>query len=91
MSKLRYPNENDKLQYFTQQSIYKRGDPKKKNWGSTDHKIKVWVFKEEPTVANVEYTCPYCEYKGSIQLEWVKPLIFNCENCGKKLKVPKLK
>ena len=93
MTKVRYPDENDKLNYFTQRSLYIRGDKRKKNWGSTDHKIKVWVFKEEPDVANVEYQCPNCDHKGAKQMEWVRPLIFLCDNkdCGKKIKVPKLK
>ncbi len=91
MSQLRYPDENDELLYFTQRSVYKRGDPKKKNWGTTDHKVKVWVFKEEPETANVEYSCPYCDYKGTKQVKWVRPFSFECDNCGKKIRVPKLK
>ena len=91
MNKIRQPTKNDKLNYFTQRSIYVRGDKRKKNWGSTEHKVKVWVFKDEPTIANVEYLCPYCNHKGAKQMPWEKPLIFNCDKCGKKIKVPKLK
>ncbi len=88
---IRQPTENDELAYFTQRSIYKRGDKRKQTWGSTEHYCKVWVFKDEPEIANVEYYCPYCEHKGLKQVKWVKPFSFTCDNCGKTIRVPKLK
>ncbi|MFA5406836.1 MAG: hypothetical protein WC307_05785 [Candidatus Nanoarchaeia archaeon] len=91
MNNIRTPKDDDKLVYFTQRFVYVRGDNRKSNWGETEHKIKVWVFKDEPDKANVDYSCPYCGKNGLIQLPWVKPLIFNCDSCGKKIKVPKLK
>ncbi len=89
--KIRMPTEKDEFLYFTQRSVYARGDPRKENWGTTEHKVKVWVFKDEPTIANVEYSCPYCGYKGLKQQKWERPFVVTCDNCGKKIRVPKLK
>lgn len=91
MGKIRLPEENDEFLYFTQRSIYRRGDERKKTYGTTKHKARVWVFKDEPETANIEYTCPYCDHKGSGQDKWVKPFKFSCEKCGKKIRIPKLK
>ena len=85
------PSDDDEFAYFTQRSIYVRGDARKKNWGTTNHKVKVWVFKDEPEIANLEYKCPYCDHQGLMQVPWVKPLKFECQACGKKISVPKLK
>lgn len=91
MEKVREPEDNDKFLYFTQRSIYARGDYRKKTWGSTEHKVKVWVFKDEPEIANVEYSCPYCEKKGAKQTAWARPLSFTCDKCERTIKIAKLK
>ncbi len=88
---IRYPTEKDELIYYTQRSVYRVGDPKREKWEPTKHYVKVWVFKDEPKVANVEYCCPYCDYKGLKQQEWKKPFVVICENCGKKIRVPELR
>lgn len=89
-NKVRMPEENDALEYFTQRSIYKRGDPRKKNWGTTKHKVKVWVFKDEPNTANVTYVCPYCDNEGRKQEPYKEPFKFKCDECDKTIRVPKL-
>ena len=89
MSKVRMPKDEDVFEYFTQRSLYKWGDKRKKNWGSTPHKAKVWVFKDEPEIANVEYSCPNCEFKGSKQTPYEVDYSFECDGCKKILKVPK--
>jgi transcription elongation factor Elf1 len=85
------PKEDDNLVYFTQRFVYARGDNRKDNWGETEHKVKVWVFNDEPKTANVEYSCPYCGHNDAKQIKQEKPLIVICDKCGKKIKVPKLK
>ncbi len=90
MGKVREPKDNDDFLYFTQRSVYAKGDDRKDNWGETEHRVKVWVFKDEPTKANVEYSCPYCGNKDSMQIDYVEPVEFPCGKCGKIIKVPKL-
>lgn len=90
-SKVRMPKDNDDFLYFTQRSVYARGDTRKKNWGETEHKVKLWVFKDEPKTANLDYSCPYCGGKGIKQSEWSQPFEFVCDKCKKIIKVPKLK
>ena len=91
MAKVREPGDNDDFLYFTQRSIYARGDKRSKNWGATEHKAKVWVFKDEPEIANVDYSCPYCKNKGSKQSPWKRPFSFTCDECERTIKVAKLK
>lgn len=91
MSKVREPKEKDEFLYFTQRSVYARGDKRRKTWGKTKHKAKVWVFKDEPEKANVKYFCPYCDNKDNKQVKWKKPFKFKCDKCGKTIRVPKLK
>lgn len=50
-------------------------------------------------IANVEYTCPFCGKKGEFSGNFKKPekksatvmLKFECEHCGKKIKIVRLK
>lgn len=51
---------------------------------------------EETLTANVIYTCPYCEYKGEIQIpfkrrkfEGADSLVFQCEKCKAKIAITK--
>jgi|GEM_PF-2142200 len=90
MGKAKYPGDDDVISYMTQRSLYKHGDPRKKNWGKTEHFCKVWVFKDEPKTANVVYKCPNCDHDGEKQTPYEEPFAFECDGCGKTLKVPKL-
>ena len=90
MGKVREPTENDSIIYFTQRSVYAKGDTRKDNWGETEHKAKVWIFKDAPTRTNYDYSCPYCGHKDSGQAENIEPFEFACDKCGKIIKVPKL-
>lgn len=82
----REPKEGDKVKYFTNRFLSKRGE---KNYTSGAY-TKIWVFTGE-SIANVKYKCPYCLTEGSIQKEWSRPFKFTCDKCGKTIKIPKLK
>ncbi len=80
---LREPKSIEELDYFTNRTFY---DENGKKVGY----VKVWVFKGEK-IANVKYKCPYCGFEGELQKEWKRPFRFRCQNCGKSIKVPRLK
>ncbi|MBW2969756.1 hypothetical protein KY309_03785 [Candidatus Woesearchaeota archaeon] len=51
---------------------------------------------EETLTANVIYTCPYCGYKGEIQIPFKRrkyqgadALVFQCEKCKAKIAITK--
>jgi len=86
MAITREPKEGDQVKYFTNRFLSKRGEK-----GYTPGAFaKIWVFEGE-SVANVKYKCPYCLKDGDIQQEWSRPFKFSCGNCGKVIKIPKLK
>lgn len=89
-NKIRMPKDDEVFAYFTKRSVYARGDSRKDNWGSTEHFVKVWVFSDEPAIANVEYSCPNCGHKDSKQTPYDEPFSFSCDGCSKVIKVPKL-
>ena len=90
MGQIKEPSEEDPISYMTQRSLYKHGDPRKKNWGSTPHKCTVWVLKSDPNTANVIYKCPNCDHEDQKQTPYSEPFAFECDGCGKTIKVPKL-
>ena len=51
---------------------------------------------EESLLANIEYTCPKCQFKGDIQIPYkrkpimgVKALVFNCAKCNEQMLISK--
>jgi predicted RNA-binding Zn-ribbon protein involved in translation (DUF1610 family) len=51
---------------------------------------------EEKLTANIDYTCPKCQFKGQTQMPFkrksvagVKTLRFNCEKCGEMIDITK--
>ncbi len=49
---------------------------------------------EESLTANIEYICPYCKFKGKIQIPFqrkkiksVESLRFQCQKCGKDIDI----
>ena len=89
-NKIRNPKDDEVFAYFTKRSVYARGDSRKDNWGSTEHFVKVWVFSDEPNIANVEYSCPNCGHSEGRQFPYDEPFEFACDSCSKTIKVPKL-
>lgn len=73
------------FEYFTNRKlVYKKT---KEESG----KARVAVEKGS-TTAKIEYTCPACANAGYLEQAFEKiPLYFNCEKCGYKVKVDKLK
>lgn len=58
--------------------------------GDKKGKIRVVVYKDEPSTAYVRYICPECGYQEETSLPWKKPLIVKCSNCGYKMKIVNL-
>lgn len=88
---LKRPKPGDKLDYFTRRTIDKG-------------KAMVWKFEGEK-LANIEYTCPYCNSKGEKQQKFerirtsivnekgkrkrVEAFRFQCDSCGKDIDLVK--
>lgn len=53
-------------------------------------KIRILVLKSDRK-ARTEYICPHCQHYGYKEKEWKRPFNIHCDNCGKLIKVPKLK
>jgi DNA-directed RNA polymerase subunit RPC12/RpoP len=53
-------------------------------------KAVVWVPKGTQIV-NVLYVCAQCKKAGEVTQEYVKPIVFNCQHCGVKIKIAALK
>ncbi len=53
-------------------------------------KIRVLVLKGESD-AWVEYICPKCGHYGYTKKTWKRPFSIKCENCGKLIRVQKMR
>ena len=53
-------------------------------------KIRILVLKGEPD-AYVEYICPKCGHYCYTKKTWKRPFSIKCENCGKLIRVPRMK
>lgn len=58
--------------------------------GKYTGKVRILVIKGE-TKARVEYICPHCLNSSYMEKEWFKPFAFDCEKCGKTVKILKLR
>lgn len=64
-------------------------DGKKRN-GEIGGKIRIIVLKKDG-IARVEYICPECGHYGYLETEWKRPFSFKCEECGFRIRVPRLR
>lgn len=55
-----------------------------------DGEVRVLVWEEDDP-ARTEYVCPDCGHHGYHEQEWKRPFWVECEECGNKFNVPKLK
>lgn len=58
--------------------------------GKYTGKVRILVIKGE-TKARVEYICPHCLNSSYMETEWFKPFTFDCQKCGKTVKILKLR
>jgi ssDNA-binding Zn-finger/Zn-ribbon topoisomerase 1 len=58
--------------------------------GKITGKIRIIKFKEE-SEANIEYTCPECNFTENKKEVWKKPFSIKCSKCGYLIKVPSLR
>lgn len=58
--------------------------------GEKTGNIRVLAMKEDE-IARTEYICPECQNHGYIEKEWKRPFSVKCENCGNRIKVPRIK
>lgn len=52
--------------------------------------IRVLTLKEDE-VARTEYVCPECNHHAYLEKEWKRPFSVKCEECGNRIKVPRIK
>ncbi len=81
---LREPEDISEVKFFTRQVLTKRGS--KEPTGS----VFLWCYKNSNEMQG-KYTCPYCGHKGEVRGEFKVPFKFECEKCGKKIRVDKLR
>ena len=81
-----------KIQEFIQKNNIKPSECKYHTLRDLDNKgkVRVLVLKKD-SIAKVEYICPFCGHYGYLEKEWKRPFRFKCENCGRTIRVPKLK
>ena len=68
--------------YHTQRSV-------KNSKNQPTGKIRVLAMPDG--IARVEYTCPECRHEAYTEVPWKRPFYVNCEKCGHKISVQKLK
>ena len=71
------PKSIDECDYFTKRTI-------------ENGYVYIWVLKGEK-IMNIKYKCPVCGYEGEIRKEFKRPIRFQCQKCGHKFLIPKLK
>lgn len=75
-------NNISKCRYHTWRDLEEDGEKK--------GEIRVLVLKDEEK-ARVEYCCPECGKKFFTEEKWKRPFSVKCENCGNRIKVPRIK
>ncbi|RLI99624.1 MAG: hypothetical protein DRP06_03110 [Candidatus Aenigmatarchaeota archaeon] len=79
-----------KIQEFIEKNNIQPGDAEYHTQRALEKTGKIRVLAIKGT-AHAEYICPYCGHHGYTTKTWKKPFSVNCEECGKLLRVQKLK
>jgi len=89
--------ELKKIQEFVAQTGLKPSDclyhtyrDAKNSRKETTGKIRVLVPKSD-AIARVEYVCPECGHYAFTEKEWKRPFSVNCEKCGFRITIPKMR
>ena len=49
------------------------------------------LVKMGSDIAETDYECPECGFRGHVEPEWKRPFSVKCSKCGFVMKMPKLK